>query len=79
MTNDNTTHENNTHEHDHCCEKKRMKDSGMSGGIYGLAFIGAAIYFVQQATSFWEGVFGILKALVWPAFIVYKLLEFLKL
>jgi hypothetical protein len=72
------TNEHDAHTHDHC-EKKRMKDGGMSGGIYGLAFIGAAIYFIQQATSFWGGVLGILKALVWPAFLVYKLLEFLKL
>ncbi|MEK6926598.1 MAG: hypothetical protein AABW50_04945 [Nanoarchaeota archaeon] len=45
-----------------------------SGGIYGLGFIGAAIYYIQQATGFWSGIIGILKALVWPAFIVYKLL-----
>jgi len=72
------TTENNVSAHDHC-EKKRMKDSGMSGGIYGLAFIGAAIYFIQHPTTFWEGVLGILKALVWPALVIYKLLEFLKL
>ncbi len=50
-----------------------------SGGIYGLAFIGAAIYFVQHATTFWGGVVGILKALVWPAILIYKCLEFLKM
>jgi hypothetical protein len=52
---------------------------GPSGGIYGLAFIGAAIYFVQHATTFWGGVVGILKALVWPAILIYKCLEFLKM
>jgi hypothetical protein len=46
--------------------------------IYGLGFIGALIYFLQAATSFWIGVIGFLKALVWPAFLVYYLLEFLK-
>jgi hypothetical protein len=44
------------------------------GGIYGLGFIGAAIYYIQQAAGFWEGVLGVLKAIVWPAFVVYKLL-----
>ena len=44
------------------------------GGAYGLGFIGAAIFYIQQATSFWEGFVGVLKALVWPAFLVYKLL-----
>jgi len=44
------------------------------GGIYFLGFIGAVIYYIQQADGFWQGVFGILKAFVWPAFLVYKLL-----
>ncbi len=42
-----------------------------SGAIYGLGFIGAAIYFIVQATTFWAGVLGVLKAIVWPAFFVY--------
>jgi len=47
--------------------------------VYGLGFIGAAAYFIQQAPSFWDGVIGVLKALVWPAFLVYEALKFLKL
>ena len=46
--------------------------SGASGAVYGLGFIGAAIYFISQATTFWSGVLGFLKALVWPAFLVYE-------
>lgn len=53
--------------------------TGMAGGIYGLAFIGAAVYYIQHAATFWEGAFGFLKALVWPALLVYKLLEFMKM
>ncbi|MFA5061723.1 MAG: hypothetical protein WC526_01090 [Patescibacteria group bacterium] len=53
------------------------KHQGVSSGIYGLAFIGALIYYIQHATTFWMGVLGFLKALVWPAFLIYKLLEFL--
>ena len=48
-----------------------------SGIIYGLGLIGAAIYFISQATSFWPGVVGFLKALVWPVFLVYELLKYL--
>jgi hypothetical protein len=59
--------------------KKGMKDNGISGGIYGMAFIGAAIYFIQHAVTFWEGVLGFIKALFWPAVLMYKLLEFLKM
>lgn len=46
--------------------------SGASGAVYGLGFVGAAIYFISQATTFWMGVLGFLKALVWPAFLVYE-------
>jgi len=47
---------------------------GKGGCIYGLGFIGAAIYYIQAATGFWGGVVGVLKAVVWPAFLVHKLL-----
>ncbi len=48
---------------------------GMFGGIYGLAFVGAAVYFIAHATSFWGGVLGFLKAVVWPAVVMYRVLE----
>jgi len=44
--------------------------------VYGLGLIGAAIYFISQATSFGMGVFGFLKALVWPALLVYQAFKF---
>lgn len=47
------------------------------GGVYGLGFLGAAIYYVSTASGFWMGVLGILKALVWPAFLVFEVLKFL--
>jgi hypothetical protein len=56
-----------------------MKHNGILSSIYGTAFIGAAIYFIQHATSFWEGVFGFIKALFWPATLMYKLLEIMKM
>ena len=51
----------------------------MGGGAYGLGFIGALVYYIQHADTFWIGVLGVLKAMVWPAFLVYKLLEHLKM
>jgi len=45
-----------------------------AGGVYFLGFIGAAVYYIQQSFTFWQGVVGVLKALVWPAFLVFKLL-----
>jgi len=60
-------------------KKKWGKGGGCapSGAAYGLGLIGALVYFIQNAETFWMGAIGVLKALVWPAFIVYKLLEFL--
>ncbi|MFO8067032.1 MAG: hypothetical protein R6U11_05570 [Bacteroidales bacterium] len=54
---------------------KNIHHSGPSGAVYGLGFIGAAIYFISNATGFWIGVLGFLKALVWPAFLVYEALK----
>ena len=48
-----------------------------SNAIYGLGFIGAAIYFISNATGFWMGVLGFIKALVWPAFLVYEAFKYL--
>ena len=48
-----------------------------SGCVYGLGFIGALIYYISTATGFWWGVLGVLKALVWPAFLIFEALKFL--
>lgn len=48
--------------------------AGSVGFAYLLGFLGAAVYYIQQAASFGDGILGVLKALVWPAFLVYHLL-----
>jgi hypothetical protein len=50
-----------------------------AGAVYGLGFIGALVYFIGSATSFWDGVWGVLQAIVWPAFLVYGLLDLVKM
>ncbi|MFW6283086.1 MAG: hypothetical protein ACOC1P_03475 [Minisyncoccales bacterium] len=60
------------------CECNSYATAGCGGLIYGLGFIGSVIYYVSAANEFfWQGVLGILKSLVWPAFLVYELLKFL--
>ena len=56
---------------------QEVHQSAPSGALYGLGFIGAAIYFISHATGFWMGVLGFLKAVVWPALLVYAALDFL--
>ncbi|MBS1561051.1 MAG: hypothetical protein JSS89_05560 [Bacteroidetes bacterium] len=56
-----------------------VSNDGMWGLVWFLATVGAAVYFVQQSTGFWDGALGILKALVWPAIVMYKVLQTLQL
>lgn len=48
---------------------------GSNGALYFVGFIGAFVYFMQAANSAGAVLTGILKAFVWPAYVVYKLLE----
>jgi hypothetical protein len=57
--------------------KEKVNQNASCGAVYGLGLIGAAIYFISNATGFWMGVLGFLKALVWPAFFVYELFKYL--
>ncbi len=59
--------------------KRIVTNPPVSSVVYGLGFLGAMAYYVQHASTFWEGVFGFLMALVWPAMVVYKLMELLKM
>lgn len=61
----------------HVCKNHSCKDCG--GAFYGLGFLGAAIYYISTATSFWAGVLGVLKAIVWPVFLIHGLMKFLGL
>jgi hypothetical protein len=56
---------------------KKVGHSGASGGVYFLALVGAAVFYLQRADTFWEGALGILKAIIWPAIVVYKLMVFM--
>jgi hypothetical protein len=60
-------------------ERDDIMKNGTCGTIYGLAVVGALVYFVRHAATFGAGVLGIVKALVWPAVLMYKLLDFLKM
>ncbi len=56
--------------------KRRMP--AQSGAVYGMGLIGSLVYFIQHAATFGMGCLGVLKALFWPAYLAYKLFEFLK-
>ena len=61
-------------------ERKRTKvvyKRASAAPVYGLGLIGAWVYYIGQATTFWIGVLGFLKGIVWPAMLVYELLKYL--
>lgn len=59
--------------------KEQVQKNAPSGAVYGLGFIGAAIYYISTATSFLVGLIGVLKAVVWPVFLVYEALKYMDL
>lgn len=56
--------------------KEKMNNSNTGGAVYGLGFIGAVVYYISTATGFWIGVWGFIKAIFWPAFLVYEALKY---
>lgn len=56
----------------------KVVEHGPWGMFHLLAFIGAAVYFISASGGgFWEVILGFLKALVWPAYLVYHGLSLL--
>lgn len=54
---------------------KGVRRAAPAGLIFFMAYIGAAIYFIQQSTGgFWEVILGLLQAAVWPVYVMYHVL-----
>jgi hypothetical protein len=58
-------------------QQLRRGPSGAQGGstVYGLGLIGAMVWYWKQATGFRGHTIGVLKAMVWPAVLVYGALK----
>lgn len=50
---------------------------GSSDAVYGLGLFGAWAWYIGRATTPEERIKGFFKGLVWPAFMVYALFQFL--
>jgi hypothetical protein len=70
---------------DCCCQENVIVKNhqccghGQSNAIYGLSVVGALFYFLQGATTFGLIVMGIVKAVFWPAILMFELLSYLGL
>ena len=56
---------------------KVIRQAGASEAVYGFGLFGAWIYYFTHAATFWLGVLGFFKGIVWPAMLVYEALKFL--
>lgn len=55
--------------------KDKIQKHAPHSALYFLGFVGAAVYYISTANNFGMGAFGLLKAMVWPAFLVYETLK----
>ncbi len=58
-----------------CCPPKKwhQHNGGAGGFVLFVAFIGVAVYNIQQVHGFWPIILAILKAIVWPAFLMHHI------
>lgn len=56
-----------------------MQSNGPVGFVLFVAWFGALVYFINTANGFWEVVLAFLQAFVWPALVLYRVLELLAL
>lgn len=52
-------------------------NTGPTGFVLFVAWIGAVFYFVGQVDGFWNIIIAFFKACVWPAYLLYHLLQVL--
>ena len=58
-----------------CRTTRNNAGAAGAGAVYGLGLIGALVYYISTANSFWDGVWGVIQSLVWPAFFVYGVMD----
>ena len=60
-------------------DTKRIKvdgGAGQLGFIFFMAYVGAAAYFISQSSgAFLDVVWALIKAIAWPAFLVFHAMQ----
>lgn len=54
---------------------KKFQNGASGGAIYAMGFLGSLIYYISTASGLWMGALGLLKSLLWPAFLVYEAMK----
>ena len=61
-------------------KKKTAAKTGGAGGVWFLGFVGALFYYLHfHSGTFWLVIMAIVKAILWPAYLVYYLLHFMRI
>lgn len=60
-------------------KKVKVMNQAPIGFVFFAAWIGALVHFVGNADGFWNIILAFLKACVWPAFLVHKIFELLRI
>jgi hypothetical protein len=55
------------------------KGGGPAGFVLFVAWFGALVYFVQNSVGFGGFIMGVLQSFVWPALVLYRVLQILKI
>jgi len=56
----------------------KVINKGPLGALFFMAYIGAAIYFIQISDgTFWAVILGLLQAAVWPVYVIFHVLQLL--
>lgn len=55
---------------------KKIVTCNSESAVYALGLVGALVYHVATATSFVGLLWGIVKSILWPAFLVFELFKF---
>jgi len=53
---------------------KVVTENGALGWVAFTAYIGAVIYFFQLDPTFWGFILALLKAIFWPAYVLFEVL-----
>lgn len=56
---------------------KVINEQGPLGWVFFMAYIGAFLYFFNLDPTFWGFILALLKAAVWPAYMLYEVLSLL--
>lgn len=55
-------------------DKVKVINESPLGWLFFAAYIGAVVYFFQQNPHFWGFILALLKAAIWPAYVVFEVL-----